>query len=377
MKKDTLFCFLIVFNLYGCAGIFEEKSKTIYIDLPEMDSVIVQMNHSGEGSFVITSDSIAFFDKNFCTVSVADLKTFSFGRPRLGLKDSVLHKQNFVNAFSQNGQYYALSNYKIWSLNKSGTEIQKLVAITFPTTQSGKMLETEPSPRNPAVYEPDYISPSFVVLNDSVALLNITAEHPFYNAYNSYSFYNTGYAVAVVDLKKNRIVELFGKRKGIYHQKHFIPFFHSALLAYDKKNGNIFITYEADSLIYVYDKHFKLLSTLGNKSKYFNDEYPLHKTIASAFDVGLMTQEREHYGRNIKLFAGESAPYLVRYYQSGIVHNEQSTNRVQIYKANIYLKDILLPYSAIAIGVKDETLYAAKIMSEKENEVIIYKINLN
>ncbi len=377
MINKILIIFICWVCFSACSGHGSSNVTTIYINELPIDSTVLPLNHSGKGCFLLKKDSLVYFDEHFCTIATSNISKLSFGRSRLGIKDSLLYQKTILAGNISKGVYYGLSNYTIWNFGNAGASIQKEHAFTFPATQSGYLLETEPSPNNPAVYEPDYITPSFIIINDSAALINITAEHPYFNAYTSFNFYSNGFSVAQVDLKRNRVTKLIAKRKGIYLKKSFIPFFHSALIGYQQANKKTMITYEADSLIYVYDENFQLQASFGNRPIYFSDNYPVTNKIAVAFDAQLMSEQRKKFGRNTALMISDDGAYVLRVYQTGVINEQPCQNRVQVYENGNYKKDILLPTGAAVAGIHENQILAAKLFNEEGGKVVVYRILLD
>lgn len=124
-------------------------------------------------------------------------------------------------------------------------------------------------------------------IGDGQVLVPVYTEHAIFNAYasiNHRSYWKNSYLFMIVDPGSERIVSKFGHFPPIY-QKRRIPAFYK--YGFDVGDDGIYVSFAADSLIYVFDRT-SLMPTkaFGCSFAGFNDHFPESRSFddyASSF----------------------------------------------------------------------------------------------
>ena len=111
-------------------------------------------------------------------------------------------------------------------------------------------------------------------------LVPVYTEHAVFNAYSSVnhrSFWKNAYLFMIVDPGIGEVVSKFGHFPAIY-QKRRIPAFYR--YGFDVGKDGIYVSFAADSLIYIYDRtSLTPKSSFGRSFLGFNDNYPENKSF--------------------------------------------------------------------------------------------------
>lgn len=311
--------------------------------------------HSGTVHMAQNGNTIAVVDKYFCTVNLFDINERKLSDTTyFGLIDTFFTGKS-IDAISAlpNGGWLLRHNYELWWVTKN-MHIEERENILFPSTQVLSDLEASPAYSNPALYEPDFTLPSMAALSSTEFLFPIVAEHPFFNGFNTSAFYHNAYAIASYSRKNPLKTVLIGKRKGIYHDKQFLPTFYSAM-ACAISPWEVVVGFEADSLLYIYNLKSNKHLTFGNAGISMATSYPLHNELSFAFDYDAQKTEREKYGRYLQLISKNDGKYIARTYMRGLLSSKCFNGNfgVQLYyNTNLYA-DIIMPNQIKHLSITD------------------------
>ena len=136
-------------------------------------------------------------------------------------------------------------------------------------------------------------------------------------------------------------------------------------------NGDFYVTYEADSLIYKYDKDYNELECFGFSGKNMDTNYV---RITS-------TKESRKHWRNERLTKGyynwleyvDETGLLFRSYQKG---ETRSTDGLQIYKDGVLIGDVSVPKGLKVMGYIAPYYYSYVIPNEEKEIMYLYRFKL-
>lgn len=143
---------------------------------------------------------------------------------------------------------------------------------------------------------------------------------------------------AKLDINKRKITSLVGKFPESYRQNAKYPQFHSYFLEIDKTRNDFYISFELDSLIYKYDKNFRLKETFGKKGKCMNKDYTKIESYNLKNFRKSFFNDKKRRGHYSEIKYIKELDYLCRIY-----HKNANKNGIQIYKDGILIGDLKIP----------------------------------
>ena len=211
----------------------------------------------------------------------------------------------------------------------------------------------KPNPEINYMYEYHY-SVNRVKVVDSILFMPIITEHVTYNGYeisrgNAKKFWRNTYTFMSIDIKNKITGNLFGAYPPIY-RRHNIPVFASYDFDTDTENRAMYISFMADSLIYVRDlASGNLLYSFGCAANGISKSYP----STSTFDEyeSEYKNYRKRYGYYTQLV--KINDYLFRVYK----RERDAGYGLQVYHNALLIGDIDLIDSIDIIGEHDGFFY--------------------
>lgn len=137
-------------------------------------------------------------------------------------------------------------------------------------------------------------------------------------------------------------------------------------------NGNFYISYQTDSIIYKYDSQYRLTGKFGYDGLNMNKNYTIIPYIK---DVKVLSQIRDDeyndngYYTSLTLANG----HIFRTYRTGGNNNQ---DRMQIYKNEELIGDVLIPEQFKIIGYIAPYYYTNIICDEDAERMTIYRFKL-
>lgn len=209
--------------------------------------------------------------------------------------------------------------------------------------------------------------------HDGKIYFNVELAHPDANIVESGEKYlSDAYTIAELDIDANGYTSLLGK--GYPHSYWDNPANKRILSAsyFDiDKQGHIYATYEADSTIYVFDKHENGISAFGRAGKDMNIDYVAVKNLKDA---------RKHYGeeRRRKGYYNwieyvDETDVLFRSYQKSA---DSPYDGLQIYKDGVLVGDVDVPKGFRVAGYVAPYYYSKVIPDEDNEKLKAYKFSI-
>ncbi len=221
---------------------------------------------------------------------------------------------------------------------------------------------------NPFIYGWPYDK---FVIHSHDSKLYYTAINKVYNYMTeSKTFFSECFTILQVDAKTGIPEKTLGPYPPLYQKRTLcqIPYCN---FDFDQE-GNLYISYEADSLIYKFDKNHKNVKAFGWSGRNMDCDYLTLSPQASIRSLYL--QERDTKGYYDQLLYIAPLRQLCRIYQKG---GKDTTDGLQLYNyQNQLIADFDIPKGFRIAGYISPYLYLYKI--DEENEKIqCIKLNLS
>lgn len=134
--------------------------------------------------------------------------------------------------------------------------------------------------------------------------------------------------------------------------------------------GGFFVTYQADTLIYHYDKNFKLLDSFGFSGKDMDTDYSVSGTDAESIIKALGTDAKKV---GFYYWLDYVDGYVFRSYRKS---GKSLTDGLQIYKEGTLLGDVEVPKDFRVIGYIKPYFITRIICDDKEGGMYFYKFKI-
>ncbi|GCB33710.1 hypothetical protein [Bacteroides faecalis] len=367
-----LFSFLLIVgcgkrqDAFSCAKVFNVKDVK-YDNLVLQTLLLDSINTSSFGESCISpSGDIVFIDKHFCTVTFFDtcghLKSTHLG---LGGGPSE----------TQVGRIAAQSFLPTGELLLMGYNLD--VHLFNPNFMLDKVFLVNREKR------PNLVESSMTYTNqynDMVCrsygdcfYMNVYSEHPEFNYLEETQQYlQSCRHIWEIDFRKNMDGRLLASGYPNSYlkdlNKHVV--FLGTRFDIDKQ-GNFYVSYEVDSLIYVYDSDYNPLATYGFQGNEMNLDYLSiydYKTCRSNY-----RKERQTKGHYYWLeFVDETQTLFRSYRKTG------ENDGLQIYYEGKLIGDIEVPKDLRVMGYIDPYYYSYIVpkLDENDDSLIIYRFRL-
>ncbi|MDD3035072.1 MAG: hypothetical protein PHT25_10815 [Bacteroidales bacterium] len=241
---------------------------------------------------------------------------------------------------------WAYNFYKIG--NKCGNEFKQ-------------NLLNNPDPDEVLMYELSSYENQVELLGDNI-IFPVTTEHIKYNGFYKESrakeFYKDSYHLMA--LNKNTLKkEIFGKFPPIYH-KHIWSNFMDCHIT--KDDSLLYVSFEADYQIYLYNKDLKFVSSFGVKADNVDHTYPERNTFEEATDNYKKDRTTHGFYSNI---------YFINNYLFRIYHTKHNKIGMQVYSNQELIYDKIINYEIFEMIGYIEPYYYVNTKCDIDKEIYI------
>jgi len=369
--KNSLFIILIII-LYSCKWQAKEQSslnqdRKEQIIINTVDSVIVDARNMSLSGFWITDGRYLYYkDNNIVTIKKytpdgnESARFFTRGRgPEEMLRPPLVFKR-FNNGdylyIDYDSQFFYFDSLlkKMWSYNFYKVGEQR-------GTKFRRNLYNNPDPKEVLMYELSSDENQVELLGDNI-IFPVTTEHIKYNGYYKKSrakeFYK--YSYHLMALNKNTFKkEIFAKFPSIYH-KHIWSNFMDCHIT--KDDSFLYVSFEADHKIYVYNKDLKLVSSFGVKAENINSSYPERYTFEEA--EANYIKDRATHGFYSRIYFANN--YLFRTYNT-----KDNKTGLQVYSNNHLVYDKIMKYEIFEMIGYIKPYYYVNVKCDIDKEIYI------
>lgn len=353
-----------------------KSEKHILINELHIDTLYLETaNFSYDGFLQIYSEYLSLIDKRFGLIinfdTTGKLVSRNLGQGRGPGEIDVGYLEG--HTMLKNGDHLFIgSSVDVHVLNRDW-KYSKRFLIDWHQSVPSVENNPNPDPGDYSIYTLDYQNFKIVTDSRNNAYLPVYSEHPYFNGMLNDAYYKEGRILLKLDLSTGEVVGLIGRRSPEYLKYKYLP--HHATFYFDIDNEDKFyISHEIDSLIYVYDRNFKLLYTFGFKGKEMNTNY----TELESFDIKkfrkLYFEDRPGKGfyKDVKVI-NEPADLLFRSYSKG---SHKNYDGLQIYLRNTLIGDVNVPKGFKVVGFINPYFYSDVILNEDLSETCVYRFRL-
>ena len=368
---------LIVFS-FACQKIKEPlmvkdiSKKNILINKIKIDSFYLKgdLFTSCVGELKCHKNMLYFADRMFCAVYEYD-KNGKFIEKRLSRGKGPREIWGLYYALNLNKGYFVLDNsYNTFYFSNKWEKINNS-RIDFNRVKNLKELRKNPNPSDPGIYEIGYFTKEIRQIDSTHVLVPVNTSHPDLNAYfsNCETFYNECYILGMLNVTTGEIDSMFGRSPPVYLEKENIPNFR--FVHYDVAKNKIYISYEADSSIYIYDKEHGYQYKYGQKGINMNTNYTTTQDFKTAEKNYFSDRKKFGYYHYVEFI--EETGLLFRGYKKGKHSNHSG---LQIYQNNTLIADLSVPKDFKVIGYIKPYYYAQGTLDEINEKIQVYKFKL-
>ncbi|SFF09658.1 hypothetical protein [Thermoflexibacter ruber] len=356
-------------------NLVRSKENLLFQEI-KIDTILVNHpNSSYQGFFEYDAQGLYFFDKLFATASQFD-KAGNYINSYLGKGQGPKEVPQIQNHLKIGQNHYIFSGYSIYVYDQNWERIATKV-INWNPEKSVKELEENPKPEYRGIYEIKYFGNKYATIDNKYVVFNIESTHPKFNGFFSnvsQEYYKKAKIFAKMDLVKATVEELGGNYSALYTKNNAIPNFD--FQHYDIANDSIFVGFEADSLIYVYDKKFKLCYAFGRNGRQIKQHYSKTQTYEQAMAIFAEERIKNGFYDDIKYFPDQSI--LFRCYTKGTdsITANNNPRRMQIYHHTTLIAEVDVPYQFRVIGFDGKYYYADGYADEEKEKLGFYRFTL-
>jgi hypothetical protein len=199
----------------------------------------------------------------------------------------------------------------------------------------------------------------------------IVSEYPSYNFIDSpKDYFQEAHILSKLNLTTGVVERVIGNYPDIYLKNKSLK--QLSLVNFDiDHTGNFYISYEGDSLIYVFDEQFLPLTTYGYSGKRMEDKPKVFNTF-DTFRKGY-AQNRQERGYYTGIDYIDDTKTLFRTYRRG---NDNVSDGLQIYKDGMLIGDIDVPAGFKILGYIAPYYYASKGIDEDNEAITIFRFTI-
>jgi hypothetical protein len=342
----------------------ESNAKTLKIHELSLDTFLLSpLESSYLGEICLKNDTILFVDKKFCWIFAFD-SNGKFLRRYLGRGGGPMElNTGTIDGFGflPNNSYIFIGGGNDFHIHNHHFEREKSFVVKY-LSEIGKRFH---------IYTKTY-EKLIVKTYDNFLYYNVVCEYPKFNFIKTpSSFFEEAYVIAKLDLSTGYIVDMLGGYSPAYWEYETKRQFSFTNFDIDK-DGNFYVNFEADSLIYVYDQNYQIKKSFGFQGKDMNLEYASLSTI-NDFRYNYRN-EREKCGFYDWLTYDDASGLLFRSYRKG---NWQPTDGLQIYDGTTLIGDVSVPKQFKVLGYIEPYFYAKATIDEDNERIVLYKFKLD
>ena len=369
MRYLSILCLLLTVCSSGCgkkkmehASFFTQPSqnrKNIVVKSITLDTIpVVLPNTSYMGYSEMMNGKIYFADTYFCWVYEFD-KNMQLVARRLGQGRGPreIPIKNFSGyAVSRDGDHYFVGSTRDIYIYDSEFNFKNKFSF-MPRVDNAQKAD---------VFERD----DFYSLNyDNMIIkpyknhlyFNVVGGNEEYNILNSNYYFDTRILMEV-NIGNGEIEQVLGRLSP--STKYMSAFWQ---YQYDMdEEGNFYVSFEPDSLIYVYNNKYDIKYSFGHSGIGMNTDY-LQLTAGREYG-GQSSSERENKGyySSVK----KIGDYVFRTYKTG---NDADHDRLQIYKDRVLTGDVEVPAGLSVMGYIAPYYYSHIVVDEYDETLTLYR----
>ncbi|ALO15361.1 hypothetical protein L21SP5_01719 [Salinivirga cyanobacteriivorans] len=381
MKNMFLKYSLVILTLIATIGCNQNEEKQFFkepvsrlnvkIDQITVDSFFLEKNTSSYVGFLqISNDQLFFIDQKFCKVFQFDTTgRYIDNYLKTGKGPGEINTGEIATAcFTKELGVFIGKSYDVHVFTKNWAKVNNFLMDWQTEHSRGEMLKNY-QPDMPGLYNPVYYKFILRKHNDNV-FFPIQSQHPEFNFVESRDYYKSARVLAKLNLKTGKVIDLLGRFSPVYGKFNNIGQF--SLVNFDiGPNGDFYLSYEADSVIYQYDADFNIKKAFGFKGKEIEQGY---KEILNRQDFQHnYKKQRETKGYYTWIEYIAQRDLLFRSYQKS---GTKANDGLQIYKKNTLIGDVEIPKGMRVLGYIEPYFYSSADIDEMGEKIKVYRFKL-
>ena len=342
-------------------NICDFKLTSIDIESFSLDSV----ESSYIGFLEMNQDTVYLIDKRFCWI-FRFTKDGRFIDRQLGLGEGP--KENNCGiiegyCYLQDGNWAFFNPGAGCNFFSNSFDRQKRLQILIEGSEENKSYE------NPRIYTKDY---GFLILRQMGNYLyyNVVAwqymAEDFISDTNYY--FRNARILMKMNLKTGKVEQLLGGFPSHYEKKHAV--FQQVSFDINQKEECFFVSYDADSLIYCYDKDYKPLYAFGWQGQDMRVDY---RTYSIETTIKKRPQIRSEYSYYHDIKYIEELGLLFRPYKKS---PDSEADGLQIYRGQTLIADVAVPKGMVVLGYSEPYVYGTTSMDGIRESVDMFRFKL-
>ena len=363
------FILIIIFAFGSCKNeVKKEQSSPRDIQITELKDMkhyeIKNINSSYVGRLSLYDDDLYFTDKHFCSVQVFDknlnLKTTKL---RQGMGPSEIDTGIISGEIIGKESFFIDPDTMIFKFDKNFKRITQGHIKKYAISTSN----AEENYDSPSIYTTCY-SKYIIREDENNIYINIYAGYEFSGFNNSNHF---KHVKPLLKINKGTFnANIIGEYSDYYKNGTANKLASFDRTSYDIDNkGNFIMSFEADSLINIYDNNFNHIKSFGYAGRKINNDYNSY----AEFDYNKIDKERQNKGYYNWIEYIDQTDMTFRSYRKDKLAD---TYGLQIYDGITLIGDVDVPLKFRVIGYIKPYYYASGKINE-DNEVInVYRFQL-
>jgi hypothetical protein len=357
----------------------QEISESVDLSI-KLDTVFVEPERSSQiGSFFLKGDVLFYVDNPYGIVEEFTVEGESLGIRKREL-DGPEELQGISELIQTNAGFIIRHGWSFYQYDSNWEFIGKSIFQAASTVSYDEMMDN-PKGEYTEMYELLHYNPKTVELPDGNLVIKLDVEHPIFNAFISREYYRESRILGKVNPFNGMMIEMLGTRPDSYEQYAYIPF-HVMMDYHWAADNSIYVTYEADSTIYVYDPSWKLKETFGAAGIGMKTGYVESKSLDVAFESKYFYHSRKNEGFYKDIFVDEENGLVFRTYRQGsdrqdLLDETGNPIRMQVFLEGKLLVDFSVPGRFRILGKVGDRYVADGYFDEQNEKQGFYLLNFN
>jgi hypothetical protein len=406
-KADSASLFFIVLMilipLFGCnqssdhrtsRDLFSKEPFTeeeIQFENLQLDTLrLDQIESSYVGFLIVSNDSIRFIDQRFGWIFTFDSEGTFYDRnlgQGHGPKELPMAGIEFYNSTPDGGHIFIGSSSDYYVFDQNYERIHQGV-IRWKQGVPIEELARNPDPSQQRSYNIGYDIGSIMVTPTGNLYIPLISAPPIYSEFNFTTdlFAEKARILAKMDIETGQIETISGRLSPVFVENENIrtfSYFHYTLIG----DSTLAITYLPDSLIYIADLDFNVLSAFGYSGQQMDLNYRLFPSSNHVETLRrFFLEEFRDRGYYTSLTYIGERELLFRGYAKG---QNSTTDGLQVYRGNTLIADVevpkikdhsgdLIPTNHFkVIGYIDPWFYSNAVIDEIAEEIIVYRFRID
>ncbi len=231
---------------------------------------------------------------------------------------------------------------------------------------------------------PSYDTPKIYTSTNSNALMKAYDKYVYYTVFSEYpglSFidssdaykdcYKNVHYLAKINTETGVLEDVLGHFPQVYQEDPAIKQFFNVHFDIEQSSGRFFVTFEADSLIYEYDKDFLPQRTYGYAGKNMQKATEIMLTGEDFQRINESSRQESGYNTGLK-FIAETGLLFRSYHRGG----SAQMDGLQIYRDGQLIGDVDVPKGFKLLGYHAPYYYGSTGVDEEAEKIEIYKFEI-